>query len=137
MLECKLEDIRKTGIGPLMGIKLYKKGEAKPEYEAAIIPYRDSNFLCYRMVDGTITESVIGNSGLSPFGKIMRTNILVKHKKAIIHGEIVLAIIDFLGVVSDLMKEDILYPKEISTRFQSPEMTKYINLCYKYFKEKS
>lgn len=135
MLRCKLENPHMTDIGPIMEIRLYKEDGMRSEYGAAIVPYYDSNFLCYRMHNDVITQSTIGNSGLFPFRKIIRSSMMAKYKKSIIHGEIALAIIDFLGVISDLMKEDILSPNEISVRFQTPKMEKYIDLCYKYFKD--
>lgn len=136
MLRCKLENPHMTDIGPIMEIRLYKEDGTRSEYGAAIAPYYDSIFMCYRMHNDAITQSNIGNSRPFPFGSLVKDgSIIAKHKKAIIHGEIALAIIDFLGVISDLMKEDILSPNEVSIRFGSPEITKYIDLCYKYFKD--
>lgn len=135
MLKCKLENPHMTDIGPLMNIVLINEDGSRSDYGAAIVPYHDSNFICYRMHNGIVTQSAIGNSGLFPFRKIMRSSMMAKHKKAVIHGEIALAIIDFIGVISDLMHEDILSPDEVSVRFRSPEMEKYIDLCYTYFKD--
>lgn len=135
MLMCKLENPHITKMGPIMEINLYKEDGTKSEYRAAIAPWRESNFICYRIYNGEVTQSSIGHSGIFPFRKMIKSDMLVKYKKSIIHGQIAISIIDFIGVISNLMGEDILNPEELSLRFITPELRTYINLCYKYFKE--
>ena len=131
MLKAILENTRKTEIGPLIELNIYDDG--KLEYGAAIIPdcggYR---FTCYRMERGTVTQSAIGSSGAINYDKLAMSKLTVKEKKAVLHGEIIIAAIDFIEIISDLFSDDIECPYCLSRRFMTDALEDYINMCYKY-----
>ena len=130
MLKARLENVRKTEIGPLIELNIYNDG--KLEYGAAIIPDGGSQFTCYRMERGAVTQSAIGSSGMMNYDKLTMSKLTVKEKKAVLHGEIVLTAVDFIGVISDLFSEDIECPYGLSRRFMTDALENYINMCYKY-----
>lgn len=130
MLKARLENARKTETGPLIELNIYN--DEKIEYRAAIIPDGGSRFTCYRMECGTVTQSAIGSSGAMSYDKLAMSKLTVKEKKAVLHGEIILAAVDFIGVISDLFSEDIECPYGLSRRFMTDALEDYINMCYKY-----
>ena len=130
MLKARLENVRKTEIGPLIELNIYNDG--KLEYGAAIIPDGGSQFTCYRMERGAVTQSAIGSSGMMNYDKLTMSKLTVKEKKAVLHGEIVLTAVDFIGVISDLFSEEIECPYGLSRRFMTDALEDYINMCYKY-----
>ena len=130
MLKARLENVRKTEIGPLIELNIYN-GD-KLEYGAAIIPDGGYQFTCYRMECHSVTQSAIGSSGMMNYDKLAMSKLTVKEKKAVLHGEIVLAATDFIGVISDLFSEDIECPYGLSRRFMTDALEDYINMCYKY-----
>lgn len=130
MLKARLENTRKTEIGPLIELNIYN--DEKIEYSAAIIPDNGSLFTCYRMERGAVTQSAIGSSGAMSYDKLAMSKLTTKEKKAVIHGEIIIAAVDFIGVISDLFSEDIECPYGLSRRFMSDDLEDYINMCYKY-----
>lgn len=130
MLKARLENVRKTEIGPLIELNIYN-GD-KLEYGAAIIPDGGSQFTCYRMERGAVTQSAIGSSGMMNYDKLAMSKLTVKEKKAVLHGEIILAAVDFIGVISDLFSEDIECLYGLSRRFMTDALENYINMCYKY-----
>lgn len=130
MLKARLENARKTEIGPLIELNIYN--DEKIEYSAAIIPDNGSLFTCYRMERGSVTQSAIGSSGAMSYDKLAMSKLTVKEKKAVLHGEIILAAIDFIGVISDLFSEEVECPYGLSRRFMTDDLEYYINMCYKY-----
>ena len=130
MLKARLENVRKTEIGPLIELNIYN-GD-KLEYGAAIIPDGGSQFTCYRMERGAVTQSAIGSSGMMNYDKLAMSKLTVKEKKAVLHGEIIIAAADFIGVISDLFSEEIECPYGLSRRFMTDALENYINMCYKY-----
>lgn len=130
MLKARLENVRKTEIGPLIELNIYN-GD-KLEYGAAIIPDGGYQFTCYRMERGAVTQSAIGSSGMMNYDKLTMSKLTVKEKKAVLHGEIVLTAVDFIGVISDLFSEEIECPYGLSRRFMTDALEDYINMCYKY-----
>ena len=130
MLKARLENTRKTEIGPLIELNIYN-GD-KLEYGAAIIPDGGSQFTCYRMERCAVTQSAIGSSGAMNYDKLAVSKLTVKEKKSVLHGEIILATVDFIGVISDLFSEDIECPYGLSRRFMTDALENYINMCYKY-----
>lgn len=131
MLKARLEKTRKTEIGPLMEIGLYNDDD-RCEYSAAVVMHDDLQFICYRMERGAVLQSTLGNSGgLKNYEKIATSKITVKEKKSIIHGQIVLAVVDFIGIIYDLFGEDIECPYGLSKRFMTDALDDFINLCYK------
>lgn len=130
MLKARLEKTRKTEIGPLIELNIYN-GD-KLEYGAAIIPDGGSQFTCYRMERGAVTQSAIGSSGMMNYDKLAMSKLTVKEKKAVLHGEIIIAAADFIGVISDLFSEEIECPYGLSRRFMTDALENYINMCYKY-----
>lgn len=131
MLKARLENTRKTEIGPLIELNIYDE-DGKVEYGAAVVPAGGTQFICYRMSNGAVTQSTIGSSGAMDYDKLSMSKLSTKEKKAIIHGEIILAMVDFIGVISDLFSEDIECPYGISRRFMTDALEDYINMCYKY-----
>lgn len=130
MLKARLEKTRKTEIGPLMEIGLYNDDEC--EYSAAVVMHDDLQFICYRMEHGAVLQSTLGNSGgLKNYKKIATSKITVKEKKSIIHGQVALALVDFIGIIYDLFSEDIECPYGLSKRFMTDALDDFINLCYK------
>lgn len=131
MLKARLENTRKTEIGPLIELNIYD--DEKLEYSAAIIPDGVGyQFTCYRMERGAVTQSAIGSSGVMNYDKLAMSKLTIKEKKAVIHGEIIIAAVDFIGVISDLFSEEIECPYGLSRRFMSDDLEDYINMCYKY-----
>lgn len=130
MLKARLENIRKTEIGPLIELNIYN-GE-KLEYGAAIIPDGGYQFTCYRMEYSGVTQSAIGSSGMMHYDKLAMSKLSVKEKKAVIHGEIIIAAMGFIEVISDLFSEEIECPYGLSRRFMTDDLEDYINMCYKY-----
>ena len=130
MLKARLENVRKTEIGPLIELNIYN-GD-KLEYGAAIIPDGGSQFTCYRMERGAVTQSAIGSSGVINYDKLAMSKLTVKEKKAVLHGEIIIAATDFIGIISDLFSEEIECPYGLSRRFMTDALENYINMCYKY-----
>lgn len=130
MLKARLENVRKTEIGPLIELNIYN-GD-KLEYGAAIIPDGGSQFTCYRMERGAVTQSAIGSSGMMNYDKLSMSKLTVKEKKAVLHGEIIIAATDFIGIISDLFSEEIECPYGLSRRFITDALENYINMCYKY-----
>ena len=130
MLKARLENVRKTEIGPLIELNIYN-GD-KLEYGAAIIPDGGSQFTCYRMERGAVTQSAIGSSGVMNYDKLSMSKLTVKEKKAVLHGEIIIAATDFIGIISDLFSEEIECPYGLSRRFMTDALENYINMCYKY-----
>ena len=130
MLKARLENARKTEIGPLIELNIYN--DEKIEYSAAIIPDGGSRFTCYRMERGAVTQSAIGSSGAMSYDKLAISKLTVKEKKAVLHGEIILAAVNFIGVISDLFSEEIECPYGLSRRFMTDALEDYINMCYKY-----
>ena len=130
MLKARLENVRKTEIGPLIELNIYN-GD-KLEYGAAIIPDGGSQFTCYRMERGAVTQSAIGSSGMMNYAKLAMSKLTVKEKKAVLHGEIIIAATDFIGIISDLFSEEIECPYGLSRRFITDALENYINMCYKY-----
>lgn len=132
MLKARLENTRKTEIGPLIELNIYNDG--KLEYGAAIIPdCRGYQFTCYRMECGAVTQSAIGSSGVINYDKLSVSKLTVKEKKAVLHCEIIMAAVDFIGIISDLFSENIECPYGLSRRFMTDALEDYINMCYKYF----
>ena len=130
MLKARLENVRKTEIGPLIELNIYN-GD-KLEYGAAIIPDGGSQFTCYRMECHSVTQSAISSSGMMNYDKLAMSKLTVKEKKVVLHGEIVLAAVDFIGVISDLFSEEIECPYGLSRRFMTDALENYISMCYKY-----
>ena len=130
MLKARLENVRKTEIGPLIELNIYN--DDKLEYGAAIIPDGGSQFTCYRMERGAVTQSAIGSSGMMNYDKLAMSKLTVKEKKAVLHGEIIIAATDFIGIISDLFSEEIECPYGLSRRFMTDALENYINMCYKY-----
>ena len=130
MLKARLENVRKTEIGPLIELNIYN-GD-KLEYGAAIIPDGGSQFTCYRMECHSITQSAIGSSGVMNYDKLAMSKMSVKEKKAVLYGEIIIAATDFIGIISDLFSEEIECPYGLSRRFMTDALENYINMCYKY-----
>ena len=130
MLKARLENVRKTEIGPLIELNIYN-GD-KLEYGAAIIPDGGSQFTCYRMERGAVTQSAIGSSGVMNYDKLAMSKLTVKEKKAVLHGEIIIAATDFIGIISDLFSEEIECPYGLSRRFITDALENYINMCYKH-----
>ena len=130
MLKARLENVRKTEIGPLIELNIYN-GD-KLEYGAAIIPDGGSQFTCYRMERGAVTQSAIGSSGVMNYDKLAMSKLTVKEKKAVLYGEIIIAATDFIGIISDLFSEEIECPYGLSRRFMTDALENYINMCYKY-----
>lgn len=131
MLKARLEKTRKTDIGPLIEIGLYNFDQ-KCEYSAAVVMYDDLQFVCYRMDKGAVLQSTLGNSSiLKNYKKLALSKLTAKEKKFIIHGQVVLAIVDFIGIISDLFGECIETPYGLSKRFITDALDDYINLCYK------
>lgn len=130
MLKARLENVRKTEIGPLIELNIYN-GD-KLEYGAAIIPDGGSQFTCYRMERRAVTQSAIGSSGMMNYDKLAMSKLTVKEKKAVLHGEIIIAATDFIGIISDLFSEEIECPYGLSRRFMTDALENYINMCYKY-----
>ena len=130
MLKARLENTRKTEIGPLIELNIYN--DEKLEYGAAIIPDGGSQFTCYRMERGAVTQSANGSSGMMNYDKHGMSKLTVKEKKAVLHGEIIIAAVDFIGVISDLFSEEIECPYGLSRRFMTDALENYINMCYKY-----
>lgn len=130
MLKARLENVRKTEIGPLIELNIYN-GD-KLEYGAAIIPDGGYQFTCYRTERGSVTQSTIGSSGVINYDKLAMSKLSVKEKKSVLHGEIVIAATDFIGVISDLFSEEIECPYGLSRRFMTDALEDYINMCYKY-----
>lgn len=132
MLKARLENTRKTEIGPLIELNIYN--DEKLEYGAAIIPDGGYQFTCYRMECHchSVTQSAIGSSGMMNYDKLAMSKLNVKEKKAVLHGEIVLAAVDFIGVISHLFSEEIECPYGLSRRFMTDDLEDYINMCYKY-----
>lgn len=130
MLKARLENVRKTEIGPLIELNIYN-GD-KLEYGAAIIPDGGSQFTCYRMERGAVTQSAIGFSGVMNYDKLAMSKLTVKEKKAVLHGEIIIAAADFIGIISDLFSEEIECPYGLSRMFMTDALENYINMCYKY-----
>lgn len=130
MLKARLENARKTDIGPLIELNIYN--DENLEYRAAIIPDGGRQFTCYRMERGAVTQSAIGSSGAINYDKLAISELNIKEKKAILHGEIIIAAVDFIGVISDLFSEDIECPYGLSRRFITDALEDYINMCYKY-----
>ena len=130
MLKARLENVRKTEIGPLIELNIYN-GD-KLEYGAAIIPDGRYQFTCYRTERGSVTQSTIGSSGVINYDNLSMSKLTIKEKKAVLHGEIVIAATDFIGVISDLFSEDIECPYGLSRRFMTDALEDYINMCYKY-----
>ena len=130
MLKARLENVRNTEIGPLIELNIYN-GD-KLEYGAAIIPDGGSRFTCYRMERGAVTQSAIGSSGAMNYDKLAMSKLSVKEKIAVLHGEIVIAAADFIGVISDLFSEEIECPYGLSRRFMTDALENYISMCYKY-----
>ena len=128
MLKARLENTRNTDIGPLIELNIYNDG--KLEYGAAIIPDGGSQFTCYRMERGSITQSAIGSSGAMNYDKLAMSKLTAKEKKAVLHGEIVIAAVDFIGIISDLFSEEIECPYGLSRRFITNDLDNYINMCY-------
>lgn len=130
MLKARLENVRKTEIGPLIELNIYN-GD-KLEYGAAIIPDGGCQFTCYRMERGAVTQSAIGSSGVINYDNLAMSKLSVKEKKSVLHGEIVIAATDFIGIISDLFSEEIECPYGLSRRFMTDALEDYINMCYKY-----
>lgn len=130
MLKARLENVRKTEIGPLIELNIYN-GD-KLEYGAAIIPDGGSQFTCYRMECHSVTQSAIGSSGVMNYDKLAMSKMTVKEKKAVLYGEIIIAATDFIGIISDLFSEEIECPYGLSRRFMTDALENYINMCYKY-----
>ena len=130
MLKARLENVRKTEIGPLIELNIYN-GD-KLEYGAAIIPDGGYQFTCYRTECGSVTQSTIGSSGVINYDKLAMSKLSVKEKKSVLHGEIAIAATDFIGVISDLFSEEIECPYGLSRRFMTDALEDYINMCYKY-----
>ena len=130
MLKARLENVRKPEIGPLIELNIYI-GD-KLEYGAAIIPDGGSQFTCYRMERGAVTQSAIGSSGVMNYDKLAMSKLTAKEKKAVLHGEIIIAATDFIGIISDLFSEEIECPYGLSRRFMTDALENYINMCYKY-----
>ena len=130
MLKARLENVRKTEIGPLIELNIYN-GD-KLEYGAAIIPDGGSQFTCYRMECHSVTQSAISSSGMMNYDKLAMSKLTVKEKKAVLHGEIIIAATDFIGIISDLFSEEIECPYGLSRRFMTDALENYINMCYKY-----
>ena len=130
MLKARLENTRKTEIGPLIELNIYN-GD-KLEYGAALIPDGGSQFTCYRMERSAVTQSAIGSSGAMNYDKLAMSKLTVKEKKAVLHGEIIIAATDFIGIISDLFSEEIECPYGLSRRFMTDALENYINMCYKY-----
>ena len=130
MLKARLENVRKTEIGPLIELNIYN--DDKLEYGAAIIPDGGSQFTCYRMERGAVTQSAIGSSGMMNYDKLAMSKLTVKEKRAVLHGEIIIAATDFIGIISDLFSEEIECPYGLSRRFMTDALENYINMCYKY-----
>ena len=129
MLKARLERTRKTEIGPLIELNIYN--DDKLEYGAAIIP--DGNqFTCYRMERGAVTQSAIGSSGAMNYDKLTMSKLTTKEKKDVLHGNIVIAMVDFIGVIADLFDENIECPYGLSRRFMIDALEDYINMCYKH-----
>ena len=130
MLKARLENVRKTEIGPLIELNIYN-GD-KLEYGAAIIPAGGSQFTCYRMECHSVTQSAIGSSGVMNYDKLAMSKLTVKEKKAVLHGQIISAATDFIGIISELLSEEIECPYGLSRRFMTDALENYINMCYKY-----
>lgn len=130
MLKARLENVRKTEIGPLIELNIYN-GD-KLEYGAAIIPDGGYQFTCYRTERGYVTQSTIGSSGVINYDNLAMSKLSVKEKKSVLHGEIVIAATDFIGIISDLFSEEIECPYGLSRRFMTDALEDYINMCYKY-----
>lgn len=129
MLKVRLEKTRKTEIGPLIELNIYN--DDKLEYGAAVIP-DNGQFVCYRMERGAVTQSAIGLSGVMDYDKLTMSKLTTKEKKAILHGEIVIAMADFIGVIADLFDEEIECPYGLSRRFMTDALEDYINMCYRH-----
>ena len=130
MLKARLERTRKTEIGPLIELNIYND-DNKLEYGAAVIP-DNAQFTCYRMERGAVTQSAIGFSGAMDYYKLAMSKLTTKEKKAVLHGEIVIAMVDFIGVIADLFDEDIECPYGLSRRFITDALEDYIKMCYKH-----
>lgn len=132
MLKARLEGARRTAVGPLINLNIYN--DDKIEYSAAIIT-NGSHFTCYRMdtETGVITQSAIGFSGAMNYNKLVMSNLTETKKKAVLHGEIIIAVIEFIAVIADLFNEDIECPYGVSRRFMSEALKEYIDMCYEYF----
>ena len=131
MLKARLENTRKTEIGPLIELNIYN--DRKLEYGAAIVPDGGGyQFTCYRMERGDVTQSAIGFSGAMNYDKLAMSKLTIKEKKAVLHGEIIITAVDFIGVISDLFSEEIECPYCLSRRFMTDALEDYINMCYKY-----
>lgn len=130
MLKARLENVRKTEIGPLIELNIYN-GD-KLEYGAAIIPDGGYQFTCYRTERCYVTQSTIGSSGVINYDNLAMSKLSVKEKKSVLHGEIVIAATDFIGIISDLFSEEIECPYGLSRRFMTDALEDYINMCYKY-----
>lgn len=129
MLKVRLEKTRKTEIGPLIELNIYN--DDKLEYGAAVIP-ENGQFVCYRMERGAVTQSAIGLSGVMDYDKLVMSKLTTKEKKAVLHGNIVIAMADFIGVIADLFDEDIECPYGLSRRFMTDALEDYINMCYRH-----
>ena len=79
MLKARLENTRKTEIGPLIELNIYN-GD-KLEYGAAIIPDGGYQFTCYRMERGAVTQSAIGSSGAINYDKLAMSKLTSKRRK--------------------------------------------------------
>ena len=84
------------------------------------------------MERGAVTQSTIGSSGMMNYDKLTMSKLTVKEKKAVLHGEIIIAASDFIGIISDLFSEEIECPYGLSRRFMTDALENYINMCYKY-----
>lgn len=130
MLNARFEMPRNTDIGPLVELGLYDI-DGKCEFRVAIVMHDNLQFTCHRMERGAVLQSTLGNvGGLKNYRYLAKSKMTVKEKKDIIHGQIALAVTDFVGIIYDLFDEDIRCP-HLSKRFMDNHLEDYIKLCYR------
>ena len=120
--------------GPVMFINLYD--EEKIIIETLIRIAGSTNFIISRIYNGEFTQNIMGNSGKVNYDKLFDSGMMAKDIKHIIHGQVVLAVIDFIGIITDLKLADgdIKLPIGITTRFIEPNMDIFVEDCYKYLR---
>lgn len=121
--------------GPVMYVNLYD--EEKIVIETLIRIAGNTNFIISRIYDGEFTQNIMGNSGKVNYNKLFDSGMMARDIKHIIHGQIALAVIDFIGIVTDLKLADgdIKLPIGITTRFIESNMDIFVEDCYKHLRK--
>ena len=136
MLKVKLEYPRiDPDDGPVMYVDLYdENNNIIIETIMSIVNY--TNFTVSRIYNGEFTHNSMGNSGRVDYAKLVKSGIPAKEIKHIIHGQIILCVSDFIGIITDLklVDGDIKFPMNVTARFIDPDIDVYIGACYKYLR---